>query len=490
MENFNFKEGLTYDDFLIEPSDSSILPHEVDLTTQLTKNITIKLPLISAPMDTVTESTLAIAIAHLGGIGIIHKNLSIKDQVKEVAIVKRSANGFIYDPATLSLDTLLGDAIEIMKSLSVSGFPIISDKKVVGILTNRDLHFESDLKKSVSSLMTKKVITAPKGTSLKEAKEIMRKNKIEKLPIVDEKNVLIGLVCIKDILSSINFSDATKDKEGRLRVGAACGISSKEKERVRALIEAGIDLITIDSAHGHHKNVLEMISWVKKKYSSMQVIGGNIATVEGCKAIIDAGADAVKVGVGPGSICTTRIISGVGVPQATAVLNAALYAKKNKIPVIADGGIKFSGDIAKALALGASSVMLGSLFAGTEEAPGEKIYHNGRSYKTYRGMGSISAMESGSDDRYLFSKEVGTKNYSKKLVPEGVEGAVLFRGALTDLIFQLSGGLRSAMGYCGANNLKKLSEKAKFIRITSSGLKESHVHNVVVTKETPNYIAT
>jgi IMP dehydrogenase len=476
------QQALTYDDILLVPSYSDIQPHDADLKTRITPHILLNIPLISAAMDTVTESKTAISIAQQGGIGIIHKNLDISEQVKEVAIVKRSANGIIHDPVTLSPDISISEAISNMKTFSVTSFPIIKNNKVVGILTNRDLRSELDHDLPVSAVMTKEVITANENISLREAQNIMKKRKIEKLVIINKKDKLKGLICIRDILNDVNFPNANKDSDGRLKVGAACGTSDQEYDRAVELIKAGVDLLVIDTAHGHHKNQINMIKKIKKKHSSIDILAGNIATSQAAMALIDAGTDAVKVGIGPGSICTTRIVSGVGVPQATAILDVCKVTKRRKVPVIADGGIKYSGDIAKALALGASAVMIGSLFAGTNEAPGEVIYYQGRSFKTYRGMGSMAAMKKGSKDRYM---QGGVDN--NKLVPEGIEGGVPLKGSISDVINQLLGGVKAAMGYVGAINLVKLKQKAKFVRITSAGLRESHVHDVVITKEAPNY---
>ena len=478
-----FKQGLTYDDILLIPTQSSVLPKDADLSTNLTKNIKLKIPLVSAAMDTVTESKVAISMALQGGIGIIHKNMSVEEQAYQIEIVKRAANGLIDKPNVLHPAEMIKDASKLMKEKFITSFPIVDqDNKVVGILTNRDLHFEMDLEKPVSSIMTKNVITAKKGTSLEEAKKILKQNKIEKLVIVDENERLTGLICIKDILNNINFPLATKDESGRLRVGAACGVSEKEFKRVEALLEAGVDVIVIDTAHGHHDNVINMVKKIKKNFSSKEVIAGNIATESAAEALIEAGADALKVGIGPGSICTTRIITGVGIPQVTAILNIVEIANKHNVPIIADGGIKYSGDIAKALALGASSVMIGSLLAGTEEAPGEIFYHNGRPYKSYRGMGSIGAMKKGTKDRYFQDEKE-----ESKLVPEGIEGGVPIKGSVADTIYQMIGGIRSAMGYTGSADLEKLQKNAEFVRISPAGLKESHVHDVMITHSSPNY---
>lgn len=481
-----FREALTYDDVLLLPQKSHILPQETDLTTFLTKNISIKIPIVSSAMDTVTESAMAIALAQLGGIGIIHKNLSISEQVVEVEIVKRAANGIVKNPIALFSKVTIREALKLKNTLSVSSFPIIDqNRKVLGIVTNRDFRFIKDVDKPVSSIMTKKVITTDGKISMEKMKKIFNKNKIEKLVVVNKKNHLTGLICIKDILSDINYPQATKDNEGRLRVGAACGVSDAEKTRVEALISAGADVLVVDTAHGQHSNVKQMVEWIKKKFSRHQVIAGNVGTKDGAKSLIDAGADAIKVGIGPGSICTTRVVTGVGIPQVTAIIDCLKACRRQKVPLIADGGIRFSGDVAKALALGAQTVMLGSVLASAEEAPGETFFHNGVNYKTYRGMGSIGAMTKGSKDRY-FQSGVGKR---EKLVPEGVEGAVPIKGSLDKIVFQILGGIRSAMGYCGANNLKKLVKNARLIRVTQAGFQESHIHDVLMIKESPNYKA-
>ena len=482
-ERFLNFEGLTFDDILLVPDKSAILPREVDISTVFSKNIKINIPLVSAAMDTVTESRLAVAIAREGGIGIIHKNMSIQQQAEEVDKVKRSESGVIVDPISLPLENKVGDAIELMTKYHISGIPIVNkEKKLVGILTNRDIRFLEDKNLRISSIMTKEnLITAPVGTTLEEAKRILHKNRIEKLPIVNEAFILKGLITIKDIEKVEQYPNSCKDIEGRLRVGAAVGISRNVLERVDALINAKVDVIVVDTAHGHSSRVIEVIKEIKRTFN-IELVGGNVATFEGAESLIKAGVDAIKVGIGPGSICTTRVVTGVGVPQVSAIQECKRAAKKYHIPLIADGGIKYSGDITKALAVGADSVMIGSLFAGTEESPGEVVLYKGRSYKEYRGMGSIEAMKKGSKDRYF--QEEAEEN---KLVPEGIEGRVSYRGALSACIFQLLGGVRSGMGYCGVKNIEELQEKTKFIQITPAGLKESHPHDVIITKEAPNY---
>jgi len=482
-ERFLNFEGLTFDDILLVPDKSAILPREVDISTVFSKNIKINIPLVSAAMDTVTESRLAVAIAREGGIGIIHKNMSIQQQAEEVDKVKRSESGVIVDPISLPLENKVGDAIELMTKYHISGIPIVNkEKKLVGILTNRDIRFLEDKNLRISSIMTKEnLITAPVGTTLEEAKRILHKNRIEKLPIVNEAFILKGLITIKDIEKVEQYPNSCKDIEGRLRVGAAVGISRNVLERVDALINAKVDVIVVDTAHGHSSRVIEVIKEIKRTFD-IELVGGNVATFEGAESLIKAGVDAIKVGIGPGSICTTRVVTGVGVPQVSAIQECKRAAKKYHIPLIADGGVKYSGDITKALAVGADSVMIGSLFAGTEESPGEVVLYKGRSYKEYRGMGSIEAMKKGSKDRYF--QEEAEEN---KLVPEGIEGRVSYRGALSACIFQLLGGVRSGMGYCGVKNIEELQEKTKFIQITPAGLKESHPHDVIITKEAPNY---
>ncbi len=478
------KEALTFDDVLLVPNYSEVLPTQVDVRTKLTKKITLNIPIMSAAMDTVTEAELAIAIAREGGIGIIHKNMSIEEQAEEVDRVKRSESGMIVKPVTVSPNQTISEAEALMRKYKISGLPVVDESgKLLGIITNRDIRFVKDFNKKISEVMTKEnLITVPVGTTLEEAKEILHKHKIEKLPVVDENGYLKGLITIKDIEKREKYPNACKDELGRLRVGAAIGVGPEAIRRAEALIEAGADVIVVDTAHGHSKGVLETVEKLKGLFPDVDVIAGNVATPEATEALIKAGADAVKVGIGPGSICTTRIVAGVGVPQLTAVAQCAEVADKYDISIIADGGIKFSGDIAKAIGAGARVVMIGSLFAGTKEAPGEVILYQGRSYKVYRGMGSLGAMKKGSKDRY-FQSDVE----EKKLVPEGIEGMVPYRGPLADTIHQLVGGLRAGMGYCGAANIEEMRKKARFVKITSAGLKESHVHDVIITKEAPNY---
>ncbi|MES2655854.1 MAG: IMP dehydrogenase [Bacteroidota bacterium] len=479
-----YTEGLTYDDVLVLPAYSEILPRDVNTTTQLSRNIQIKVPIVSAAMDTVTESRLAIAIAQEGGIGIMHKNMSIDRQADQVRKVKRSESGLILDPVTLHDSATLRDAHKLMTENKIGGIPIINDNgKLVGILTNRDLRFETDMNKSVSQIMTKdKLITAPEGTDLKQAELILQKYKIEKLPVVDNSNVLKGLITYKDILKVKDHPFACKDKHGRLLAGAAVGVTADTEERIHALVKAGVDVVIVDTAHGHSRGVLNEVARIKKLFSNIDIIAGNVATGSGAKALVDAGVDAVKVGVGPGSICTTRIIAGIGVPQLTAVYESAKAIEGSGVPIIADGGIRYSGDIVKAIAAGASSVMSGSLFAGVEESPGETIIYEGRKFKSYRGMGSIEAMKEGSKDRYFQDAE----DEIAKLVPEGIVGIVPFKGTLKEVVYQFVGGLRAGMGYCGAATITDL-QKAKFVKITSAGVKESHAHDVRITKEAPNY---
>lgn len=479
----NVKIGLTFDDVLLVPSKSDILPGDVNVSTQLTRNIRINTPILSAAMDTVTEANLAIALAREGGLGIIHRAMVPASQVVEVDKVKKSESGMIVDPITLQPDEKISKALAIMEKYRISGVPITKGKKLVGILTNRDLKFETNLQKRASEVMTKKgLITAHEGITLDEAKEILHKHKIEKLPIVDKKIMLKGLITIKDIEKKKKYPHACKDSFGRLRVGAAIGVGADAVNRAAALIKAGVDVIAIDTAHGHSRRVISTVKELRKKYPGLEIIAGNVATAEATKDLIDAGASAVKIGVGPGSICTTRIIAGAGVPQITAIKECSEVADAANIPVIADGGIKFSGDVTKAIAAGASSVMIGGLFAGTDESPGELVLFQGRTYKVYRGMGSLGAMEAGSKDRYAQEKVE-----SKKLVPEGVEGRVPYKGPLAASIHQLVGGLRAGMGYCGCRSIEELRKKARFMRITQAGLRESHVHDVTVTREAPNY---
>ena len=475
------KKALTFEDVLLVPQYSEVLPKEVDLTSRLTRNINLNIPLLSAAMDTVTESRTAIKMARLGGIGIIHKNMDIETQVNEVKRVKKSENGIIIDPIYIYPDALLLEAKNIMDEFRISDVPVVDrHSKLVGILTNRDLRFETNLDKLVGEVMTKMpLITAKIGINLDEATEIMHKHKIEKLPIVDDEDLLRGLITIKDIKKKKEYPNANKDEFGRLVVGAAIGVN--QLDRAKALVDAGVDVLVLDSAHGHSKGVLDTVRAVKSELA-VDIIAGNVATAEGTKALIEAGVDAVKVGIGPGSICTTRIVAGVGVPQISAIEEASAEANKHNVPIIADGGIKYSGDLAKALAVGASSVMIGSLLAGTDESPGDLIMYNGRQYKSYRGMGSIGAMKKGSNDRYF---QEGTA--SDKLVPEGIEGRVPYRGNIATVIHQLLGGLRSSMGYCGSKDISTFWEKAEFVEITSAGLKESHVHDVIITEEAPNY---
>jgi IMP dehydrogenase len=484
MIEFPIPEAITFDDVLLVPGPSSVLPGQVATATRLTRGIELNIPLVSSAMDTVTESVLAIAIAQEGGLGVVHKNLSIESQAEEIDKVKRSESGMIVDPITLSPDRRISEALEQMKRYRISGLPVIdADGKLVGIMTNRDLRFVTNTDQRVSSLMTaKNLVTVPVGTTLDEAKELLHKHRIEKLPVVDKDFHLKGLITVKDIQKQIKFPYACKDDLGRLRVGAALGIAVDTLDRARGLIDAQADLLVIDTAHGHSRGVLEMVERVRGAFPDVQIIAGNVATRDGAAALIERGVDGVKVGVGPGSICTTRVVTGAGVPQLTAVVQASEACREAGIPLIADGGIKFSGDVTKALAGGADAVMIGSLFAGTEESPGETVLYQGRTFKEYRGMGSIGAMKQGSKDRY-FQDEFD----EKKLVPEGIEGRVPYKGPLSALISQLVGGLRAGMGYVGAADITELHEKARFVRLTSAGLKESHAHDVIITKEAPNY---
>ncbi len=477
--------GLTFDDVVLVPAKSEVVPSEVVTHTRVTKNIAITIPLLSAAMDTVTEGRLAIALAREGGIGVIHRAIPPEAQATEVDKVKKSESGMILDPITISPNQTIRDALHIMSAYRISGIPVTKGKQLVGILTNRDLRFEPRMDLPVSQLMTRdKLITVPEGTSLSKAREILHEHRIEKLPVVNEQFELKGLITIKDIQKQIKYPTACKDEHGRLRVAAAVGVGADVEERVERLIKAGADMIVVDTAHGHSQSVIDTVRYIKKHYPAMNVLAGNIATAEAAKELVEAGADAVKVGVGPGSICTTRIVSGAGVPQLTAIADCAEALAGTGIPVLADGGIKYSGDITKALASGASAVMIGSLFAGTEESPGETVLYQGRTYKEYRGMGSLGALERGGRDRYQQEGQA-----LGKLVPEGIEGRVPFKGPLSNMVYQLVGGLKSGMGYCGCRSISELQEKAQFIRLTQAGLREGHVHDVVITKEAPNYRA-
>jgi IMP dehydrogenase len=484
MREHSIREGLTFDDVLLAPGGSQVLPRDVDLATQLTREIALHVPLVSAAMDTVTEHQTAISMAQHGGIGMIHRNLPIERQAAEVDKVKRSESGMIVDPITMRPEQRIYEALDVMAKYRISGVPVTRDGKAVGILTNRDLRFVKDTSQEISSVMTRaSLVTVPPGTTMERAKELLHEHRIEKLLVVDESGDLCGLITIKDIEKSGRFPNASKDDLGRLRCGAAVGVGTETLERAQALVDAGVDVIVVDTAHGHSAGVLETVAEVRRCFPDLPLVGGNVATGEGTEALIKAGVSGVKVGVGPGSICTTRVVAGVGVPQFTAILDAAEVANQHGTPIIADGGIKYSGDVVKALAGGACTVMVGSLFAGTDEAPGEVVLYQGRSYKVYRGMGSIGAMLEGSRDRY-FQAEVQEAN---KLVPEGIEGRVPYRGGLSSSLHQLVGGLRSGMGYCGAATLGELRSKAKFLRISAAGLHESHVHDVIITKEAPNY---
>ncbi len=480
------QKALTFDDVLLVPAHSQILPRDVSLATQLTRNISLNLPLLSAAMDTVTEGRLAIALAQEGGIGIIHKNLSPKQQAAEVAKVKRFESGILRDPITVAPSMTVRDVIEITRQYRISGLPVIDKAgKVVGIVTNRDLRFETNLDQPVKAIMTprKRLVTVKEGASVEDAQELIRKHRLERVLVVDDDFRMRGLITVKDILKSTEHPLANKDASGRLRAGAAVGVGAGTEERVEALAEAGIDVIVVDTAHGHSQGVLDRVNWVKKNFPQVEVIGGNIATADAARALVDCGADAVKVGIGPGSICTTRIVAGVGVPQITAIQNVSEALKGTGVPMIADGGIRYSGDIAKAIAAGANTVMLGGLFAGTEEAPGEVELFQGRSYKSYRGMGSLGAMQAGSSDRYF---QEATANVDK-FVPEGIEGRVPYKGSVLAVIHQLTGGLRSSMGYLGCATIDAMHDRATFVEITSAGVRESHVHDVQITKEAPNY---
>jgi IMP dehydrogenase len=474
-------EGITFDDVLLIPGYSNVIPNQVDLTTHLTKSIVLNIPMMSAGMDTVTEHRMAIAMARQGGIGIIHKNMSIEAQAEEVDKVKRSENGVITDPFSLTAEHTLADADNLMGKFRISGVPITEGRKLVGIITNRDLKFETDMTKKIKECMTSEgLVTAKAGISLEEAKQILARSRKEKLPIVDDDFNLVGLITIKDIEKTIKYPLSAKDSQGRLLCGAGVGITANVLDRVKELVQAKVDVIVLDSAHGHSENVLRCLRMIREAFPDIQIIAGNIATGEACKALIEAGADAVKVGIGPGSICTTRIVAGIGVPQISAIMDCYEVAKEYGIPIIADGGIKFSGDMTKALAAGADVCMMGSIFAGCDESPGQFELFQGRKYKVYRGMGSIAAMENGSKDRYFQSD-------AKKLVPEGVEGRVAYKGTVEDTVFQLIGGMRSGMGYCGAHNIEELKENSKFVKISAAALRESHPHDIQITKEAPNY---
>ena len=480
-----FGEGLTFDDVLLVPAYSEILPREVDIRTRLTRDIQLNIPMLSAAMDTVTEANLAIALAREGGLGILHKNMSIEKQAEQVRKVKRSESGLIIDPITLTHDATIADALKLMKENKIGGIPVIdANRRLVGILTNRDLRFETSVTKKVSEVMTKEnLITAPEGTDLKKAKKILSQYKIEKLPVVNKSGKLVGLVTYRDILQLHSFPNAVKDSFGRLLVGAALGITRDMKDRASALQQIGVDVVCLDSAHGHTKGVIDSLISLKKSFKNMQVIAGNVGTAAGAKALAEAGADGVKVGIGPGSICTTRIVAGAGIPQITAIMETASVLQKLNIPLIADGGIRYTGDLVKALAAGASTVMMGGVFAGVEESPGDTIIYEGRKFKQYRGMGSLGAMSQGSGDRYFQDVE----DDIKKLVPEGIEGRVAFKGNLSEVVVQYVGGLRAGMGYCGAKNINALQSEAQFIKITNAGMKESHAHDIEITREAPNY---
>jgi len=481
------QKALTFDDVLLVPAYSSVLPRDANLATQLTRNISLNTPLVSAAMDTVTEGRLAIAMASEGGIGIVHKNLSPAEQAREVAKVKRYESGVLRDPITIGPTVTVRQVMQLSREHGFSGFPVLEGKTVVGIITNRDLRFEEDLDAPVKSKMTprERLITVKEGASLEEAKRLMSKHRLERVLVVNDAFELRGLITVKDILKATEHPNACKDSEGKLRVGAAVGVGPDNDERVELLVRAGVDVIVVDTAHGHSQGVLDRVKWVKKNYPQVQVIGGNIATGDAAKALADHGADGVKVGIGPGSICTTRIVAGVGVPQITAIVNVSNALKGTGIPLIADGGIRYSGDVSKALAAGANSVMMGGMFAGTEEAPGEVFLYQGRSYKSYRGMGSLGAMTDGSADRY-FQGDISVAN-AEKLVPEGIEGQVPYKGSVLTILHQLTGGIRSSMGYLGCKTINELHEKANFVEITSAGVRESHVHDVKITKEAPNY---
>jgi IMP dehydrogenase len=484
MATKSFIEGLTFDDVLLVPAYSEILPRDVNIQTRLTKEITLNVPMLSAAMDTVTEASLAIALAREGGIGILHKNMSMEKQADQVRKVKRSESAMVIDPITLTIEATIGDALRLMRENRIGGIPIVDGGgKLAGILTNRDLRFEEDMHRKVSEVMTKEnLITAPEGTDLKAAERILRQTKVEKLPVVNKAGKLIGLITYRDILQVTSFPNANKDPFGRLLVGAAVGVTTDLQDRVAALQQVGVDMICLDSAHGHSRGIIEALKSVKKNFKNIPVIAGNVATTDGAQALVDAGADAVKVGIGPGSICTTRIVAGAGVPQLTAIMQAKAALEKKNIPLIADGGIRYTGDMVKALAAGADCVMMGSIFAGTEESPGDTIIYEGRKFKEYRGMGSLGAMSVGSSDRYFQDPEADVKKY----VPEGIEGRVAYKGMLKEIVYQFVGGLRAGMGYCGAKDIKALQESG-FVKITNAGMRESHAHDVEITREAPNY---
>ena len=478
-------EALTYDDVLLVPARSSVLPRDVDVRSRLTGRITLNVPLLSAAMDTVTESAMAIAMAREGGIGILHKNMSIPRQVEEVDRVKRSESGMILDPVTVRADRRVRDVLALMNKYRISGIPVVDEhQRLIGIITNRDLRFEPDEDQHVADIMTKEnLVTAPLGTTLEQAKRILQKHKIEKLPVVDKHGVLNGLITFKDILKKIKHPDACKDEHGRLRVGAAVGVTADTVERVAALLKAGVDCVVVDTAHGHSRGVIEMVRTIRRRFPRLDLVAGNVGTAEATRELIRAGADAIKVGIGPGSICTTRVVAGVGVPQVTAIFECSRVAARSNTPVIADGGVKQTGDIAKAIAAGADAVMIGGLFAGVDESPGEMVLYEGRSYKYYRGMGSLEAMKQGSRDRYFQDAE----DDIAKLVPEGIEGRVPHKGPLGDTMYQMVGGLRAAMGYCGTKTIAELKSRGRFVRMTDAGLRESHPHDIAITKEAPNY---
>jgi IMP dehydrogenase len=484
-------KALTFDDVLLVPAFSQVLPRDTSLATHLSRNIRLNLPLVSAAMDTVTEARLAIAIAQEGGIGIVHKNLTPKQQAAEVARVKRYESGVLRDPITISPGVPVRDVIALSRQHGISGFPVLENGKVVGIVTGRDLRFETRMDVPVREIMTprERLVTVPEGATIEDGKALMHKHKLERVLVVNDAFELRGLMTVKDITKQTSFPNAARDAQGKLRVGAAVGVGDGTEERVEALVKAGVDVLVVDTAHGHSAGVIERVRWVKKNFPQVDVIGGNIATGAAAKALAEAGADGVKVGIGPGSICTTRIVAGVGVPQITAIDNVATALRGSGVPLIADGGIRYSGDIAKAIAAGAHTVMMGGMFAGTEEAPGETVLYQGRSYKSYRGMGSIGAMKAGSADRYFQENDETTNPNADKLVPEGIEGRVPYKGSLVSIVFQMAGGLRAAMGYCGCPSIEQMREHAEFVEITAAGIRESHVHDVQITKEAPNYRA-